>query len=233
MDKIRAKFLVVKVEDNEHGQQVATANAIFGQSGENADFAKATPAGNFSLTIDNPDAKGLFKEGMEVFATFSGKPGGDGDKPEDDDKKNKGVIARKVVNGPTASLEGKVLVHDGITSAPPANAMTADDAAKNGAPDPGSPAHPAALKAFEQRQKPVDPNAPREVTDPKKAALVGGVIPDAAPGGAPSPQAVPASASPASDNPDSEAAPAPADPPKPPASGGTNTAADDAPQGEK
>lgn len=54
-----------------------TLNAVY-ESGaptaENVRFAKATPNGRIEMTIDNPDAWGIFVPGDQVYVDFSPAP---------------------------------------------------------------------------------------------------------------------------------------------------------------
>jgi hypothetical protein len=221
MQKIRAKFLVHKAEKNDHGGQYVEATPVTTGEGDNADFAKATPSGSLSLYIDNPDAVDFFKEGDEVYLTFQKEKDpneGKGDEEEQEDN-NGGMVAKKTVHGAREVLRGGIIAHEGITSAPPPNSLSAEMAAKGGSPAVGNAAHPDNMKAFEERGEAIDPSEPRKPIDPKDVPKVGGVIPDAVP----EEQTPPV---PAGGNLESE----PSTDPKPPASGGTNTAADDAPE---
>lgn len=53
-----------------------TFMAVYGDTNENKAWAKATPAGQLVLTIDNPDAWGKFNYGDEVYLDISlaGRP---------------------------------------------------------------------------------------------------------------------------------------------------------------
>lgn len=42
-------------------------HAVYSQEGENADYAKATPSGNFSLNVDNETAAATFFETGENY----------------------------------------------------------------------------------------------------------------------------------------------------------------------
>jgi len=73
MDKVKAKFMCHSVIPNSWNDKSTTVhmNAIYGESGENADFAKATPCGNLSLCIDeNVPASTFFEQGKSYFLTF-------------------------------------------------------------------------------------------------------------------------------------------------------------------
>lgn len=50
--RLKAKFHCNSVTDNGYGKS-ANLTAVYGSSGENADFAKATPSGTLSIGIDN------------------------------------------------------------------------------------------------------------------------------------------------------------------------------------
>ena len=56
---IKAKFYCESILDNGR-QKTATLRAAMGTAGENADYAKFTPAGNLTITIDNETAASDF-----------------------------------------------------------------------------------------------------------------------------------------------------------------------------
>jgi hypothetical protein len=74
---VRTKFRVVGVVPFEgfyqngpaQGKHV-TLNPVY-QGGTNASWAEATPCGQISLTINNPEAAALFVEGVDLFVDFS------------------------------------------------------------------------------------------------------------------------------------------------------------------
>lgn len=73
MDKVRAKFVCSKVQDQPdfQSQNVALTAVICG-SEENKSFSKYTPAGNLNITIsDNTQAFGFFAEGVEYYLDFT------------------------------------------------------------------------------------------------------------------------------------------------------------------
>lgn len=79
---MRAKIKCVKVTPYKH----ATTGAVISEAvhfdavysadptTENYSFAQTTPALNLTMTIDNPDAFGCYKEGKEYFLDFSAVP---------------------------------------------------------------------------------------------------------------------------------------------------------------
>lgn len=73
---IRAKFHCTNVSNSGHSTNGAavktseqvTLHAVYGKEGtDNATWAKYTPSGSLSLTIDNPEAWGQFEVGEEYF----------------------------------------------------------------------------------------------------------------------------------------------------------------------
>lgn len=74
MKTIRAKFRCTSL-NNDGGNENITMSAVYGtddkDNKENNQFAEATPWGDFSMGISNPDAKGFFKEGGEYYLDFS------------------------------------------------------------------------------------------------------------------------------------------------------------------
>lgn len=70
MKKVRAKFRCNSITDF-GGQKQAQLSAIYGTEGENADYAKATPSGQLSISIDSETpASEFFKPGGEYYLTF-------------------------------------------------------------------------------------------------------------------------------------------------------------------
>lgn len=66
---VRAKFRCTSAQHNEYGQVVYAFYAAHG-SEENKAWAKATPGGNLSITIDNPAAQ-VFEPGKHYFLDFT------------------------------------------------------------------------------------------------------------------------------------------------------------------
>jgi hypothetical protein len=67
---VKAKFKVQYVTHFEFSK-VVEMNAIYGTEGENADFTKATPNGNLTITISNDvPASELFNPGDEFYLNF-------------------------------------------------------------------------------------------------------------------------------------------------------------------
>lgn len=74
MNKVKAKFTCSDVQENPNSK-TANLHAVYSTEGENADFAKATPAGNLSITIDNETpASGFFEQGKDYYLTFEEAP---------------------------------------------------------------------------------------------------------------------------------------------------------------
>jgi hypothetical protein len=46
-------------------------SAVTTGSEENKDFNQYTPSGTFEMFVDNPKAKGFFKEGREYYMDFT------------------------------------------------------------------------------------------------------------------------------------------------------------------
>lgn len=68
--KIRAKFICNSITDNGYNKS-AQLTAIYGSSGENADYAKATPCGTLQISIDQDTlAADFFKPKQEYYLTF-------------------------------------------------------------------------------------------------------------------------------------------------------------------
>ncbi len=64
---IRAKFHCNSVTDYVNNKS-ANLTAVYGKEGENADFAKYTPSGTLTMTIDNETkAADFFKPGNEYY----------------------------------------------------------------------------------------------------------------------------------------------------------------------
>lgn len=74
MNKVKAKFTCSYVQENPNSK-VAHLHAVYSTEGENADFAKATPGGNLTITIDNETtASGFFQQGKDYYLTFEEAP---------------------------------------------------------------------------------------------------------------------------------------------------------------
>lgn len=81
MEAVRAKMVCNRTERTEYGTQPgrqytrAHMGAVYGTSGENADYAKATPSGECWLQIDEGvPAAGFFKPGKKYYVTFTEAP---------------------------------------------------------------------------------------------------------------------------------------------------------------
>jgi len=67
---VKAKFRCNSVTDF-GGQKQAKLSAVYSQTGENADFAKATPYGELTINIDAElPASNLFKPRVDYYLTF-------------------------------------------------------------------------------------------------------------------------------------------------------------------
>jgi len=75
---IRAKFQVHSVEETlaYDGGNVETVklNAVYGNGEANASWSKASPSGQITMTISNPDAKGKLPVGAFVYVDLSIAP---------------------------------------------------------------------------------------------------------------------------------------------------------------
>lgn len=74
--RLRAKFHCNSVTDFGYGSQEVKLSAVYDSehNTENNQFAQATPNGTLTMTIDNPNAKGFFKPGLEYFLDFQEAP---------------------------------------------------------------------------------------------------------------------------------------------------------------
>lgn len=67
---VKAKFRCNSVQLYEHNKQIAMT-AVYSTTGENADFTKVTPSGQFSMNIDqDAPAADYFTPGKEYYLTF-------------------------------------------------------------------------------------------------------------------------------------------------------------------
>ena len=67
---VKAKFRCNSVTDF-GGQKQAQFTAVYSQTGENADFAQATPSGDLKINIDSGvPASNFFKPGNSYYLTF-------------------------------------------------------------------------------------------------------------------------------------------------------------------
>lgn len=67
---IRAKFYVTNIIPTE-GQEAVSLSAVIGNGDENKSFSNATPWGDLTIGISNPDALGFFKQGEEYYLDFT------------------------------------------------------------------------------------------------------------------------------------------------------------------
>ena len=69
-EAVKAKFQCIAVTDF-GGQKQAQLQAVYSGSGENEDFAKATPYGELKINIDmDVPASNFFKPGKSYYLTF-------------------------------------------------------------------------------------------------------------------------------------------------------------------
>ncbi len=69
---IRAKMYCQSVRDDGAGNEQVTLHAVADDA--NKGWAKWTPAGGATLTINNEDAKGKFVQGKTYFVDFTEAP---------------------------------------------------------------------------------------------------------------------------------------------------------------
>lgn len=78
---MRAKMKVLSVEATEYGETIKAAPVTtpvagkpdYGPNGESEDntFARFTPSGSLSLTVNNPDLIGKIKPGQKFYVDFT------------------------------------------------------------------------------------------------------------------------------------------------------------------
>lgn len=68
---IRAKFSCRFVTKQAYGGEEIGLTAVYGKEGVNAEWSKATPTGDLSMTISNPDAQGYFVPGKDYYLDIS------------------------------------------------------------------------------------------------------------------------------------------------------------------
>lgn len=74
---MRAKIKVSSVKATEYGEVIEAApvcgNQPFGPNGESEDntFARFTPSGALSLTVNNPELNGKIKPGQMFYVDFT------------------------------------------------------------------------------------------------------------------------------------------------------------------
>jgi len=74
---MRAKMKVSSVEATEYGEIIKAApvcgDRAFGPNGESEDntYARFTPGGSLSLTVNNPDLLGKIKPGQKFYVDFT------------------------------------------------------------------------------------------------------------------------------------------------------------------
>jgi len=72
---VRGKFKCTSIEEFENGWKTAKLNAVYSNTGENADFSKFTPNGNISITV-TPETKAIdfYKPGKSYYIDFTEVP---------------------------------------------------------------------------------------------------------------------------------------------------------------
>lgn len=74
---MRAKMKVSSVKATEYGEVIEAApvcgDTLFGANGDSEDntFARFTPSGSLSLTVNNPDLLGKIKPGQKFYVDFT------------------------------------------------------------------------------------------------------------------------------------------------------------------
>lgn len=71
---VRAKFYCHYIQQNLDGSKTVHMNAVYHQNDpahENSKFNRATPSGNFSMTIDKDGAHQEFESGTEYYLDFT------------------------------------------------------------------------------------------------------------------------------------------------------------------
>lgn len=77
MPEMRAKMKVSSVEATEYGEVIKAAPVCgdkpFGEKGESEDntYARFTPCGSLSLTVNNPNLLGKIKPGQQFYVDFT------------------------------------------------------------------------------------------------------------------------------------------------------------------
>ena len=69
METIRGKFTCTKAVDTSYGKEVSFW-ALYSNNPEDNQYAQATPAGNITMVVSNPNAKEFFKEGEKYYLDF-------------------------------------------------------------------------------------------------------------------------------------------------------------------
>lgn len=73
-DRIKAKFVCNSITDNGWNKS-ANLTAVYGKEGENSDFAKATPSGNLTISIDkDTPASDFFEPQSSYYLYFEPVP---------------------------------------------------------------------------------------------------------------------------------------------------------------
>lgn len=77
MEKVRAKFKLASVTEFDGEVKQIKMSAVYSTSGENADFTRATPSGEFSIFIA-PETKAstFFETGKSYYLDISEAPQG-------------------------------------------------------------------------------------------------------------------------------------------------------------
>lgn len=74
MESIRAKFICNSIEITTAGK-IAKCSAVYGNEGENKDYAEATPWGEFKIQIDNSrPAANFFEPGGYYYLDITKAP---------------------------------------------------------------------------------------------------------------------------------------------------------------
>jgi hypothetical protein len=69
METVRGKFSCTKNIETPYGNEVSFW-ALYSNSPEDNSYAAATPSGQISMVVNNPDAKDFFVPGQAYFLDF-------------------------------------------------------------------------------------------------------------------------------------------------------------------
>lgn len=71
MTTVRAKFTVLSVKEYGYGGKEAELSAMYSNTPEDNQFAKATPSGNIKITVDNPATRDFLIPGKSYYVDFT------------------------------------------------------------------------------------------------------------------------------------------------------------------
>lgn len=70
INKVRGKFNCTKNVKTSYGAEVSFW-ALYSNNPEDNSYAQATPSGNISMVVSNPEVIDFFKEGQAYYLDFS------------------------------------------------------------------------------------------------------------------------------------------------------------------